>query len=62
MALGFPEPFRPELIDNIVDFLHDDKEALLACGLTSKTFRLSAIRHIFAFLTLTSRYQHKDFD
>lgn len=41
-----------ELIDYIVDFLHGDVKALLACSLTSKSFRLSAAHHLFASLTL----------
>jgi len=51
-----------ELIDYIIDFLHNDVTALHACSLTSKTFRLSAIHHLFASLTLraTSPSCNKD--
>ena len=45
-------PLPPELLDLVVDDLHDQRAALLACGLVSKSWILRARRHIFAHVVL----------
>ncbi|OCH84580.1 hypothetical protein OBBRIDRAFT_696745, partial [Obba rivulosa] len=37
----------PELIDMIVEYLHDDCHALIACSLTSKAWVPSSRKHLF---------------
>jgi hypothetical protein len=51
-----------ELIDRIVDFLHNDVKSLRACSLTSRTFRHSAIPRLFACLTLEAAHPLKDME
>jgi hypothetical protein len=42
----------PELVDIIIDHLHNDKRSLAACSLVCKEWRSSARYHLFANLTL----------
>jgi hypothetical protein len=42
-----------ETTDTIIDFLHDDKPSLCACGLTRKTFLPSTRYHLFSDITFT---------
>ncbi|OCH84584.1 hypothetical protein OBBRIDRAFT_741339, partial [Obba rivulosa] len=37
----------PELTDHIIDFLHDDRQALQACALVSRAWLPSAQLHLF---------------
>lgn len=41
-------PFPPELLDHIVDNLHDQRAGLLACGVVSKSLVPRTRRHILA--------------
>lgn len=49
----------PEILDHIVDFLHNNSEALHRCSLVSKSWVSRAQKHIFADIRLRS---HRDFD
>ena len=42
----------PELVDAIIDHLHNDKRSLASCSLVCKDWRYSARYHLFANLTL----------
>lgn len=42
----------PELVDIIIDHLHNDKRSLAACSLVCKEWRSSARYHLFANITL----------
>src|SRR5215471_17388021 len=44
-----------ELIDHIVDFLHNDKQALIACSLISQAFLSASRFHLFSHLDLHIR-------
>lgn len=55
-----PEPppeLPPELCDRIVDFLHDDRAALRACGLVCRQWAPAARHHLFSAVTV---YQDAD--
>ena len=41
-------PLPPEILDLIVDFLHDDRDALKACCLASKSWVHRTRQHLFA--------------
>lgn len=43
-----------EVVDIIIDFLHDDKPSLRTCSLTCKTFLPSTRYHLFSDITFTS--------
>jgi hypothetical protein len=58
MSSNFQITFPNEMVDYTVDFLYSDIEALRACSLTSKTFRLAAIHHLFASLHLLFLLPH----
>jgi hypothetical protein len=46
-------PLSPELIDIIIDNLHNDKRSLSACCLTSKQWVTSCRFHLFSKMTVT---------
>ncbi|KAK7688097.1 hypothetical protein QCA50_008467 [Cerrena zonata] len=46
-----PVALPVELLDYIIDFLHDDKQSLSSCALTSRTFVLSSQLHLFHSLS-----------
>jgi hypothetical protein len=46
-------PLSPELIDIIIDNLHNDKRSLSACCLTSKQWVSSCRFHLFSKITVT---------
>lgn len=46
--------FPPELSDYILDFLHDDREALKACSLTTRKWRPAARYHLYRKVSLPS--------
>ena len=51
-----PIPYLPpELLDNIVDHLHDSQHALRNCCLVSKSWIPRTRKHLFADIKLTSR-------
>ena len=41
----------PELVDTVIDFLHNDKQALRQCSLVSKAWIPSSTLHLFATIT-----------
>lgn len=43
----------PELVDTVVDFLHADKDSLLACSLTCKAWLPASQYHLFYEIALT---------
>jgi hypothetical protein len=49
-----PPPFPPELIDHIVDHLHDDKQSLVQCSMTSGVFSRAAGYHLFRTVSVPS--------
>ena len=50
-----PDPrLPPELLDHIVDFLHDKDYALRNCSLVSKSWISCARKHLFANITFSS--------
>ena len=50
-----PNPYLPqETLDHIVDFLHDEPEALKACCLASKQWVPRARKHLFAMVEFSS--------
>ena len=49
-----PSQFPPELIDHIVDHLHDDKESLVQCSLTSRVFAHATSYHLFRSVRIPS--------
>ncbi|KAF9780884.1 hypothetical protein BJ322DRAFT_1082222, partial [Thelephora terrestris] len=51
-----PPLLPPEILDLIADCLHGDTSALKACSLVSKSWISRARRHLFAQLTLSSRW------
>ena len=46
-----PPALSPELTDHIIDFLHDDDEALQACALTHRTWLPASRFHLFNTIT-----------
>jgi hypothetical protein len=46
--------FPPELLDCIVDLLHDDPKALSQCSLVSKSWVPRTRKHLFAAIKITS--------
>jgi hypothetical protein len=49
-----------ELIDMIIDFLLDDKQALKACSLTSRAFLAASRLHLFTQMRLATVGRHSD--
>jgi hypothetical protein len=47
-----PPTLAAELTDRIIDFLHDDKQALNACALTHTTWLTASCFHLFNAITL----------
>jgi len=47
-----PPALAPELTDHIIDFLHDDDEALRACTLTHPTWLPASRFHLFNTITV----------
>lgn len=45
----------PETVDTVIDFLHDNKAALAACGLTCKTWLPSSRFHLFSRIELAMK-------
>lgn len=43
--------FPPELVDAIIDHLHDDKQALQQCSLVAKSWEPSSTLHLFSTLS-----------
>jgi len=52
-------PLPPEMLDLIVDFLHDEPDALKACCLTSKSWVHRTRQHLFAHLEFFSKHHAK---
>lgn len=52
----------PEVIDIVLDFLHSDKDALMACSLTSTAWRPSSQYHLFREIELTPLDFHSFLD
>jgi len=48
-----PSPLPPEILDLIVDFLHDEPDALKACCLVSKSWVYRTREHLFAHVEFT---------
>ena len=55
-----PPALAPELTDQIIDFLHDDKEALGACALTHPTWLPASRFHLFSAITVDGGDGTKD--
>lgn len=52
----------PELLDKVVDYLHDDRQALLALSLVSKKTTLTRSRgHLFSTIVFTTDSQFDNF-
>lgn len=51
----------PEILDYIVDHLHNDSEALVSCSLVSRQFLPSAHRHLFSTFTYLARRHDNNF-
>ena len=49
-----PSQFPPELIDHIVDHLHDDKQSLIHCSRTSRVFSHATSYHLFRAVSIPS--------
>lgn len=49
-----------ELTDHIIDFLHDDKQALSACALTHPTWLSASRFHLFETITIDGDGKTKD--
>jgi len=47
-----PPALAPELTDHIIDFLHDDEEALRVCALTHPTWLPASRFHLFNTITV----------
>ena len=50
----FPSKFPPELIDHIVDHLHDDKKALIQCSRAHRVFSHATSYHLFRTVSILS--------
>jgi len=50
-----------ELIDRIIDFLHDDRVTLRACSLVSSTWRDASLHHMFWMVNLLSVARFRKF-
>lgn len=50
----------PELTDHIIDFLHDDKQALSACALTHPMWLSASRFHLFDTITIDGDGRTKD--
>jgi hypothetical protein len=50
-----PPTLAAELTDRIIDFLHDDKQALNACALTHPTWLATSRFHLFTTITIDGR-------
>lgn len=50
----FTSQFPPELIDHIVDHLHDDKPSLIQCSRTSRVFSPATSYHMFRAVSIPS--------
>lgn len=50
-----PRRIPPEIVDHIIDYIHDDHRALDACALTSKTFLPRSRYHLFGAVSLDKR-------
>jgi len=46
----------PEIIDQIIDFAHDDPDTLQACSLTSSAWLSSSQRHFFSSITVINSH------
>ena len=55
-----PPALAPELTDHIIDFLHDDKEALSVCALTHPTWLPASRFHLFSTITVDGADGAKD--
>lgn len=55
-----PPALAAELTDHIIDFLHDDKEALRACALTHPTWLAASRFHLFKTITVDGDGGTKD--
>lgn len=49
-----PSAIPPELIDHIVDHLHDDKQSLIQCSRTSRVFSHATSYHLFGTISISS--------
>ena len=49
-----PSAIPPELIDHIVDHLHDDKQSLIQCSRTSRVFSHATSYHLFGTVRIPS--------
>ncbi|KAI0786724.1 hypothetical protein C8Q75DRAFT_264148 [Abortiporus biennis] len=54
------ESFPQELLDHIIDFLHDDKKALCTCSLICRSFLQTARYHLWRSLHITTRTEPSD--
>ena len=52
--------FPQELIDYVLDFLHNDKASLAACSLVCASFLPTSSFHLFADFTIRLRYPFSD--
>ncbi|OCH84593.1 hypothetical protein OBBRIDRAFT_798936 [Obba rivulosa] len=52
MTISQSRTFPAELFDNVIDFLHDDRDALKNCSLTCHSWLPSAGYHIFGTIRL----------
>ena len=50
-------PLPPEILDLIVDFLHNKRDALKACCLVSKSWVHRTRKHIFAHVGFSSKFR-----
>lgn len=50
----FPSKFPPELIDHIVDHLHDDKQALIRCSRAHRVFSHATSYHLLRTVSIAS--------
>lgn len=55
-----PPALAAELTDHIIDFLHDDKEALSVCALTHPTWLAASRFHLFNTITVDGDDGSKD--
>ena len=55
-----PPTLAPELTDHIIDFLHDNKQALRACALTHPTWLAASRFHLFHNITIDGDPGTKD--
>ncbi|KAK7688092.1 hypothetical protein QCA50_008462 [Cerrena zonata] len=49
-------PLPPEIIDYVIDFLHEDKPDLRSCSLVARAFSASSQLHLFHSLRLEWNY------